>query len=164
MSSVVDGKENEEGEKFRDYYDYSETIRTVLPHRALALFLGRNAGVLTVKLGLDEELGAQIPHPCEAMIASHVDIQNRGRAADKWLSDVCRWCWRVKVQPSIENDLLTSLRDDAEHEAIRVFAHNLKDLLLAAPVGPKAVIGLDPGLRMEEVCERENLKQALKHE
>src|SRR6202008_2760195 len=66
---------------------------------------------------------------------------------DKWLSDVCRWCWRVKVQPHIENELLTNLRDEAEHEAIRVFARNLKDLLLAAPAGPKAVIGLDPGLR-----------------
>ena len=94
-SSVVDGKQGEEGEKFRDYYDYSETIRTVPSHRALALFRGRNAGVLSVKLGLGEELDAQIPHPCEAMIAQHFGIANRGRAGDKWLSDVCRWCWRV---------------------------------------------------------------------
>ena len=74
-------------------------------------------------------------------------IANQGRPADKWLSDVCRWCWRVKVQPHIENDLLTNLREEAEPEAIRVFARNLKDLLLAAPAGPKAVIGLDPGMR-----------------
>ncbi len=147
MSSVVDGKQSEEGEKFRDYYDYSETVRMVPSHRALALFRGRNAGVLSVKLGLGEELDAQIPHSCEAMIAGHVGIANRGRAADKWLSDVCRWCWRVKVQPHIENELLTQLREQAEHEAIRVFARNLKDLLLAAPADPKAVIGLDPGLR-----------------
>ncbi len=147
MSSVIDGKENEEGEKFRDYYDYSETIRTVPSHRALALFRGRNAGVLSVKLGLGEELDAQVPHPCEAMIAGQFGIVNHGRAADKWLSDVCRWCWRVKVQPHIETELLTQLREEAEHEAIRVFARNLKDLLLAAPAGPKAVIGLDPGLR-----------------
>ncbi|KWA13881.1 Tex family protein [Burkholderia territorii] len=146
-STVVEGKENEEGEKFRDYYDYAETIRTVPSHRALALFRGRNAGVLTVKLGLGEELDAQVPHPGEAMIARHFGIANQGRPADKWLSDVCRWCWRVKVQPHIENELLTQLRETAEAEAIRVFARNLKDLLLAAPAGPKAVIGLDPGLR-----------------
>ncbi|AXE98106.1 Tex family protein [Paraburkholderia hospita] len=146
-SAVVEGKEGEEGEKFRDYYDYSETIRTVPSHRALALFRGRNAGVLMIKLGLGEELDAQVPHPGEAMIARHFGIANQGRPADKWLSDVCRWCWRVKVQPHIENELLTNLREEAENEAIRVFARNLKDLLLAAPAGPKAVIGLDPGLR-----------------
>ncbi|WP_343655209.1 Tex family protein [Paraburkholderia caribensis] len=146
-SAVVEGKEGEEGEKFRDYYEYSETIRTVPSHRALALFRGRNAGVLMIKLGLGEELDAQVPHPGEAMIARHFGIANQGRPADKWLSDVCRWCWRVKVQPHIENELLTNLREEAESEAIRVFARNLKDLLLAAPAGPKAVIGLDPGLR-----------------
>jgi uncharacterized protein len=146
-SKVVEGKESAEEEKFRDYYDYSETIRTVPSHRALALFRGRNAGVLMIKLGLGEELDAQVPHPGEAMIARHFGIANQNRGADKWLSDVCRWCWRVKVQPHIENELLTNLRDEAEHEAIRVFARNLKDLLLAAPAGPKAVIGLDPGLR-----------------
>ncbi|CAN0621265.1 putative RNA-binding protein YhgF [Burkholderia multivorans] len=146
-SAVVEGKENEEGEKFRDYYEYAETIKTVPSHRALALFRGRNAGVLTIKLGLGEELDAQVPHPGEAMIARHFGIANQNRPADKWLSDVCRWCWRVKVQPHIENELLTQLRETAEHEAIRVFARNLTDLLLAAPAGPKAVIGLDPGLR-----------------
>ncbi|WP_322078116.1 Tex family protein [Burkholderia cepacia] len=146
-SAVVEGKENEEGEKFRDYYDYAETIRTVPSHRALALFRGRNAGVLTIKLGLGEELDAQVPHPGEAMISRHFGIANQNRPADKWLSDVCRWCWRVKVQPHIENELLTQLRETAETEAIRVFARNLNDLLLAAPAGPKAVIGLDPGLR-----------------
>ena len=107
ISTVVEGKETEEDEKFRDYYDYSETIRTVPSHRALALFRGRNAGVLMVKLGLGEELDAQVPHPGEALIARHVGIANQGRPADKWLSDVCRWCWRVKVQPHIENELLT---------------------------------------------------------
>ncbi|WP_321814502.1 MULTISPECIES: Tex family protein [unclassified Paraburkholderia] len=147
MSSVVEGKENEEGEKFRDYYDYSETIKTVPSHRALALFRGRNAGVLMVKLGLGGEQDTQTPHPGEAHIARHFGIANQGRPGDKWLSDVCRWCWRVKVQPHLENELLTNLREQAENEAIRVFARNLKDLLLAAPAGPKAVIGLDPGLR-----------------
>jgi uncharacterized protein len=147
MSSVITGKEQDEGEKFRDYYDYSETIRTVPSHRALALFRGRNAGILLVKLGLGEALDTQVPHPGETMIAGHFGIRQQGRAADKWLADVCRWCWRVKVQPHLENELLTQLREAAENAAIKVFARNLHDLLLAAPAGPKAVIGLDPGLR-----------------
>ena len=146
-STVVAGKEHEEGEKFRDYYDYSETIRTVPSHRALALFRGRNAGILLVRLGLGEALDTQVPHPGEVMIAAHVGISQRNRAADKWLADVCRWCWRVKIQPHLENELLTQLRETAELAAIKVFARNLHDLLLAAPAGPKAVIGLDPGLR-----------------
>ncbi|WP_413191961.1 Tex family protein [Pararobbsia alpina] len=146
-SKVVEGKELEEGEKFRDYYDYDETLNTIPSHRALALFRGRNAGIILVKLGLGEELDAQTPHPGELRIAGHNGIRQQGRPADKWLGDVCRWCWRVKVQPHLENDLLTQLRETAESEAIHVFARNLKDLLLAAPAGPKAVIGLDPGLR-----------------
>ncbi|GJG92941.1 Tex family protein [Cupriavidus pauculus] len=146
-SSVMEGKENAEEEKFRDYYEYSETIRTVPSHRALALFRGRNAGVLLVKLGLGEEQDAMVPHPCEGMIARHVGIENRNRPADKWLADVCRWCWRVKVQPHIETELLTQLRETAEGEAIKVFGRNLHELLLAAPAGPKSVMGIDPGIR-----------------
>ncbi|QHE92855.1 S1 RNA-binding domain-containing protein [Pandoraea fibrosis] len=146
-SKVVDGKQNEEGEKFRDYYDYDEPIAAVPSHRALALFRGRNLGILMVKLGLGEELDAQVPHPCEGVIAGHFGIRQQNRAADKWLADVCRWCWRVKVQPHLESELLTQMRESAENEAIRVFARNLKALLLAAPAGPKGVIGLDPGLR-----------------
>lgn len=146
-SSVMEGKESAEEEKFRDYYQYSETIRTVPSHRALALFRGRNAGVLMVKLGLGEEQDAMVPHPCEGMIARHVGIQNQNRPADKWLSDVCRWCWRVKVQPHLETELLTQLRESAEAEAIKVFGRNLHELLLAAPAGPKAVMGIDPGIR-----------------
>ncbi|VVE27959.1 RNA-binding transcriptional accessory protein [Pandoraea horticolens] len=146
-SKVVEGKESEEGEKFRDYYDYAEPIAAVPSHRALALFRGRNLGILMVKLGLGEELDAQIPHPCEGVIAGHFGIRQQNRTADKWLADVCRWCWRVKVQPHLESELLTQMRESAENEAIRVFARNLKALLLAAPAGPKGVIGLDPGLR-----------------
>ncbi|TDF63014.1 Tex family protein [Cupriavidus sp. L7L] len=146
-STVMEGKETAEEEKFRDYYAYSETIRTVPSHRALALFRGRNAGVLMVKLGLGEEQDALVPHPCEGMIARHVGIQQLGRPADKWLGDVCRWCWRVKVQPHLETELLTQLRETAESEAIKVFGRNLHELLLAAPAGPKAVMGVDPGIR-----------------
>ncbi|WP_455280701.1 Tex family protein [Cupriavidus necator] len=146
-STVMEGKETAEEEKFRDYYSYSETIRTVPSHRALALFRGRNAGVLMVKLGLGEEQDAMVPHPCEGMIARHVGIQNLGRPADKWLGDVCRWCWRVKVQPHLETELLTQLRETSEGEAIKVFGRNLHELLLAAPAGPKSVMGVDPGIR-----------------
>ncbi|MBB2918271.1 Tex family protein [Cupriavidus alkaliphilus] len=146
-STVMEGKETAEEEKFRDYYAYSETIRTVPSHRALALFRGRNAGVLMVKLGLGEEQDALVPHPCEGMIARHVGIQQLGRPADKWLGDVCRWCWRVKVQPHLETELLTQLRETAESEAIKVFGRNLHELLLAAPAGPKSVMGIDPGIR-----------------
>jgi len=146
-SHVIAGQELAEEEKFRDYYDYHEPLKAIPSHRALALFRGRNTGVLTTKLGLGEDLDAQVPHPGEVMIAQRFGIRSAGRPGDKWLADLCRWCWRVKVQPHIENELLTQLREQAEHEAIRVFARNLKDLLLAAPAGPKAVIGLDPGLR-----------------
>ncbi|MCS6766913.1 MAG: RNA-binding transcriptional accessory protein [Candidatus Protistobacter heckmanni] len=146
-SSVVAGKESAEEEKFRDYYDYSEAIRLVPSHRALALFRGRNLGVLQLKLGLGEELDAQTPHPCEAKIAEHKGVRQLGRPADKWLGEVCRWCWRVKVQMSLEMELFTQLREQAEAEAIRIFARNLHELLLAAPAGPKVVMGIDPGIR-----------------
>ena len=146
-SAVVPGKEMAEEEKFRDYYAYTETLRTVPSHRALALFRGRTLGVLTVSLGLGAELDALDPHPCEAMIASHFGIENRGRPADKWLADVCRWTWRIKAQMHISAELMMQLRDNAEAEAIKIFGRNLHELLLAAPAGPKTVLGLDPGIR-----------------
>ncbi|MCS6291982.1 MAG: RNA-binding transcriptional accessory protein [Nitrospira sp.] len=146
-STVVKGKETAEEEKFRDYYAYSETIRTIPSHRALALFRGWGLGVLKVELGLGEQLEAVVPHPCTAMIAAHVGIEDRGRPADKWLADVCRWAWRVKIHLHLSTELLLQLREAAEAEAIRIFGRNLHELLLAAPAGPKAVLGLDPGLR-----------------
>jgi len=146
-AKVVEGREGDESEKFRDYYDYAELISTIPSHRALALFRARNLGTIIVKLGLGEELDKQVPHPCESTVAAHFRLSNQGRPADKWLADVARWSWRVKIQPYLENELLAKLRDAAESEAITVFARNLKDLLLAAPAGPKAVIGLDPGIR-----------------
>lgn len=150
-SAVVEGKQAEEGEKFRDYYAYSETIRTIPSHRALALFRGRTLGIITLKLGLlngaGEEFEAGQPHPCEEMIAVHFGFVQQGRPLDKWLSELCRWTWRVKALPHLETDLLGQLRETAEAEAIRIFARNLHELLLAAPAGPKAVLGLDPGIR-----------------
>ncbi|MEF9944236.1 MAG: helix-hairpin-helix domain-containing protein, partial [Burkholderiaceae bacterium] len=145
-AAVVEGKENE-GEKFRDYFKHSEPIKTTPSHRALALFRGRNAQVLTLKLTLDEAQEAVLPHPCQGMIAAHFNLKNLGRPADAWLADACRWTWRVKALPTLETELFLRVREAAETEAINVFGHNLKDLLLAAPAGNKGVIGLDPGLR-----------------
>lgn len=146
-SKVVDGQELAEEEKFRDYYAYSEPIRLIPSHRALALFRGRQLGVLQLKLSLEESQESLIPHPCEVMIAKHVGIEQLGRPADKWLAEVCRWTWRVKTSLSLEMALFTQLREAAETEAIKVFARNLHELLLAAPAGPRVVMGVDPGIR-----------------
>jgi len=146
-AAVVAGKESAEEEKFRDYYAYSEAIRSIPSHRMLALLRGRTLGVLALQLGLGAELDAAVPHPCAAMIAAHFGIEDRGRAADKWLAGVCNWAWKIKAQMHIGTELMVQLRETAEAEAIRIFGRNLHDLLLAAPAGPKAVLGLDPGLR-----------------
>ncbi|MCU6435124.1 RNA-binding transcriptional accessory protein [Undibacterium sp. Jales W-56] len=149
-SKVVAGKE-EEGAKFADYFDYSETLGTIPSHRALALFRGRREEMLTVALRLDSE--EEKPkwdaplNPCESRIAAKFGVSNIGRPADKWLADTVRWSWRVKVFMHLETELMGSLREKAEVEAINVFARNLKALLLAAPAGPRATMGLDPGLR-----------------
>ncbi|MCO7565151.1 RNA-binding transcriptional accessory protein [Pseudomonas sp. S 311-6] len=142
---VVAGKE-EEGAKFRDYFAHDELLRSVPSHRALAIFRGRNEGVLSASLKVGEELPGTL-HPCEVMIAEHFGLANRNRPADKWLAEVVRWTWKVKLYTHLETDLFGELRDNAEGEAINVFAHNLHDLLLAAPAGPRATLGLDPGLR-----------------
>ena len=146
-STVVEGKENAEEEKFRDYYAYSEPIRAIPSHRALALFRGRTLGVLNLALTLGEELEAANPHPCVGIIAAHVGIESRGRPADAWLLDACRWTWKVKVSWQLSTELTTRLREAAEAEAIRIFAKNLRELLLAAPAGPRTVMGIDPGVR-----------------
>jgi uncharacterized protein len=146
-SKVISGKESAADEKFRDYYAYSERLRTVPSHRALALFRGRSLGVLTLELELDAEAQTQIPHPCAAMIAAHFGIEDRNRPADRWLGEVCRWTWRVKTQPHLSTELLAQLRESAEADAIKTFGRNLRQLLLAAPAGAKVVLGIDPGIR-----------------
>ena len=149
-SVVAEGKENE-GAKFRDYFDYAEPLGDIPSHRALALFRGRNEGMLQVSLVLDSELDQETKpvghNPCEARIAARFGIKDQGRPADKWLSDTVRWTWKIKVFMHLELELMNALRERAEEEAIRVFGRNLKDLLLAAPAGPRAVLGLDPGIR-----------------
>lgn len=150
-SKMVDGKETE-GANFRDWFDFNEPLRTLPSHRILALLRGRQQGVLEIRLGLETELEAQLPHPCVARIAGFLKLGNGLFALDaspraRWLGEVCRWTWRVKLVTAFESELVGRLRETAEAEAIRVFAANLKDLLLAAPAGPKAVLGLDPGIR-----------------
>lgn len=142
---LIEGKENE-GAKFRDYFEHDEALAGTPSHRALAIFRGRNEGILTIAIKIGDE-EKPLVHPCEVMVAQHWSIRDQGRAADKWLAEVVRWTWRIKLYTHLETDLLGQLRERAEEEAIKVFASNLKDLLLAAPAGPKATIGLDPGLR-----------------
>jgi len=149
-SKVIAGKE-QEGEKFADYFDYSEPIMAIPSHRALALFRGRREQMLMVNLRLDSEEEKpkwDAPHnPCESRIANHFKIKNDGRPADQWLSETVRWTWRIKCSLHLESELMSALRERSETEAINVFARNLKALLLAAPAGPRVTIGLDPGMR-----------------
>ena len=147
-SKVAPGKE-EAGAKFRDYFDYREPIGSVPSHRALALFRGRKEEILQLALKLPEDLAADATaiHPCEIKIAARFNIGDRGRPADAWLVQSAKWTWQVKLAWHLEGELFGALREHAEEEAIRVFASNLHDLLLAAPAGPRATMGLDPGLR-----------------
>lgn len=145
--TVIEGKESE-GAKFRDYFDHIEPLKKVPSHRALAILRGRNEGILGYSIVVgDADDDRRHPHPAEQRIAARWNIRDNGRAADKWLSDVVRWTWRVKLSTQIETDLMAQVREAAETEAINVFANNLKDLLLLAPAGPRPTLGLDPGLR-----------------
>ncbi|MCB1794638.1 MAG: RNA-binding transcriptional accessory protein [Candidatus Competibacteraceae bacterium] len=144
-SQLIEGKA-EEGAKFRDYFDYREALRRIPSHRALALFRGRNEGVLqmTLEIGDPEAPG---PDPGERRVAAHFGIRDEGRPADAWLRETARWAWKVKLLSHLETELKQRMREAAEEEAIRVFASNLRDLLLAAPAGARPTLGLDPGLR-----------------
>ena len=144
-STVIEGKENE-GAKFRDWFDFAEPVAAMPSHRALALLRGRNEGVLKLSLDVDRP-DETAPHPCEGRIAARFGIRNQGRPADRWLADTVRWAWSVKISLHLELELMGQLRERAEEEAIHVFARNLKDLLLAAPAGARPTMGLDPGIR-----------------
>lgn len=148
VSSVVKGKQ-EAGAKFSDYFSYSEPIRQIPSHRALALFRGKQEGFLRVDLkpANGKEAIVQANLSIEARIARYFNVQDCGRPADSWLLQCVTQAWSAKILPHLETDLMGQLRDQAEEEAIRVFARNLKALLLAAPAGPRVTLGLDPGLR-----------------
>lgn len=145
-SRAVAGKE-QEGDKFRDYFEHDEPVSKVPSHRALAIFRGRNEGFLQVGITVEGAEDRTRRHPCESMVASFWSIRDENRAADQWLSEVVRWTWRVRLLPHLEAELMTRVREAAEEEAVKVFSRNLHDLLLAAPAGPRATLGLDPGLR-----------------
>ena len=160
QSKLAAGKNEADAEvaKFRDYFDYSEPIGRVPSHRALAVFRGRQLEILDARLSLPEPPApvaaaaspaskTAAPSLAEGRIALHLGWQHQGRAADDLLRKCVAWAWRVKLSLSLERDLFARLREEAERVAIKVFADNLRDLLLAAPAGAKAVMGLDPGIR-----------------
>ena len=131
------------GVKFQDYFEFQEALKTIPSHRALAILRGRNEGILQASI-----LWSKHEHlPYESRVASYWNIKEEGRAADKWLNEVVRWTWRVKLASQLETALVSRVREASEDSAIGVFANNLKDLLLAAPAGDKVTLGLDPGLR-----------------
>ncbi|TAJ54700.1 MAG: RNA-binding transcriptional accessory protein [Nevskiaceae bacterium] len=144
-SRLMEGKA-EAGAKYSDYFDHAEPWARVAGHRALAMLRGRNEEILMLDLEIDADDPSPIK-PVERMIAEQHHIRAEAGAAEAWLQEVARWCWRVKLSLSLTVDLMMELRARAEAEAIEVFARNLKDLLLAAPAGSRATLGLDPGIR-----------------
>ncbi|WP_323840179.1 Tex family protein [Photorhabdus africana] len=147
VAKVVAGKE-EEGAKFRDYFDHHEPIAQVPSHRALAMFRGRNENILQLSLNADPQFDEPPKESyCEQIITQHLNLRLNNAPADSWRKAVVNWTWRVKVLLHLETELMSTLREKAEDEAIKVFARNLQDLLMAAPAGMRATMGLDPGLR-----------------
>ncbi len=148
-ATVIDGQEAK-GAKFKDYFEFSEGINKIPSHRALALFRGRNEGILRVKLSIAMQDDLESPLDmglCDSIVATHFSFTQKQRAADNWLLESARWAWRVKISMQLESELNLRLRESAEDEAIRVFGENMRDLLLAAPAGARSTLGLDPGLR-----------------
>ena len=149
QSKLMAGKDGTQPDtaKFRDYFDYAEPIRSVPSHRALAVFRGRTLELLDAKLVTDEEIVPGQPVLAEGHIAVHLKWSHAKRPADELIRKCIAWAWKVKLSLSLERDLFGRLREEADKVAIKVFAENLRDLLLAAPAGPKVVMGLDPGIR-----------------
>ncbi|HHF7190713.1 TPA: Tex family protein [Haemophilus influenzae] len=147
VSKVSEGKETE-GAKFQDYFDHQELLKNVPSHRALAMFRGRNEGILQLSLNADPDAdeGSRQSY-CEEIIRDYLDVRFTGQPADKWREQVIAWTWKIKVSLHLETELMASLREKAEEDAIDVFARNLTALLMAAPAGAKSTMGLDPGLR-----------------
>ncbi|MBL0676849.1 RNA-binding transcriptional accessory protein [Aeromonas dhakensis] len=140
---VVAGKE-QEGAKFKDYFEHDEPLHKAPSHRVLAMLRGRNEGILNLALVTGDDESAS---PCEGIIAHHLRLNLQSRPADKWLQGVVSWTWKIKLSLQMETELIGRIRESAEEEAIKVFAMNLKDLLMAAPAGMRCTMGLDPGIR-----------------
>jgi uncharacterized protein len=149
QSKLASGQNENDADtaKFRDYFDYQEPINKVPSHRALAVFRGRSLNLLDAKLVLNEALEPGEPSIAEGFIARHIGWRHQARPSDDLLRRTVTWTWKVKLSLSLERDLFNRLRESAEQVAIKVFGDNLRDLLLAAPAGNKAVMGLDPGIR-----------------
>ncbi|GLV85003.1 RNA-binding transcriptional accessory protein [Streptomyces lavendulae subsp. lavendulae] len=145
-AKVREGQE-EAGAKFADYFDFAEPFTALPSHRVLAMLRGEKEDVLSLDLEPEPPADAPGPSTYEGLIARRFGVADRGRPGDKWLADTVRWAWRTKIQVHLGIDLRTRLRAAAEDEAVRVFAANLRDLLLAAPAGTRATLGLDPGFR-----------------
>ncbi|WP_417348148.1 Tex family protein [Ferrimonas sp.] len=144
---LIPGQE-QAGAKFRDYFEHDEALTKVPSHRALAMLRGRNEGVLAISLNADPNREEGQKHSiCESLIAQALSLNLGSQPADLWLKSVVQWTWKVKLSLQMESELLTTLREKAETDAIKVFADNMGDLLMAAPAGPRATLGLDPGLR-----------------
>ncbi|WP_335914995.1 Tex family protein [Shewanella algae] len=145
-SRLIAGKEKE-GAKFRDYFEHTEKLSSVPSHRALAMLRGRNEGVLSLSMNADPEAEAKAGSYCEVLIAEHLRLKLSDSALDNWLKTVITATWRIKIALQMETEFIARMREAAETEAIKVFARNLGDLLMAPPAGAKATMGLDPGLR-----------------
>lgn len=146
-SAVANGKE-QEGAKYRDYFAFSEALKKIPSHRALALFRGRNEGILQLKLNAEpQQDDPKARSYGEQLIAEHIQFTPSNRAADAWLQQTIQWTWRIKLLLHMETELFGTVRERAEADAIKIFANNLKDLLMAAPAGAKTTMGLDPGVR-----------------
>ncbi|MQA10080.1 MAG: S1 RNA-binding domain-containing protein [Pseudonocardiaceae bacterium] len=146
VSRVREGKETD-GAKFADYFEFSEPLTKLPSHRILAMFRGEKEEILELDVRPEEPPEHGEPTSYEASIAQRFGIADRGRPADRWLTDAVRWAWRTRILMNLGIDVRGRLRQEAEDEAVRVFAANLRDLLLAAPAGTRATIGLDPGYR-----------------
>lgn len=147
VSKVIEGKE-QEGQKYKDYFEHQEKLSKVPSHRALAMLRGRNEGILQLAMNADPEQDESIRHSyCEELITQHFGFHLTASSNDKWRQQVIGWAWRIKIAMHMETELMGAMKEQAETDAIEVFACNLKDLLMAAPAGPRATLGLDPGLR-----------------
>ena len=149
QSSCIKTANTKDAQKYRDYFEYHEAVSKIPSHRILALFRGRNESILQVSLMTDKEMLDKefTESSCQAMIATHLSIEDKQRPADAWLNSVVQWTWRVKLMTHLESELFKTLKESAEQQAIDIFAKNLKDLLMAAPAGQRVVMGLDPALR-----------------
>ena len=145
-AQVITGKEAE-GEKFQDYFDFQEKLEKIPSHRALAMFRGRNEGVLSLNIKLREPSGSFSDSECIAALAAYVGLQPTDKPADSWRAQVVSAAWKIKLSSHLQTDLFVALRGKSDAEAIQVFASNLKDLLLSAPAGERCTMGLDPGYR-----------------